>query len=68
MWQFLVHVQHEMPIRQFIQMRKHVNVLYVAKSSVPGVTLQFIRELILERNHINVMYVARPLIKLQDKT
>ena len=43
-------------------MRKHVNVPYVAKSSVPGVILQFIRELIQERNHINVMCVERPLL------
>ena len=39
--------------------------IYVAKSSIPAVTLQFIGELIFYRNHINVMYVARPLVKLQ---
>ena len=31
---FLVHVQHELPIRQFIQERNHINVIYVANPSV----------------------------------
>ena len=47
-------------------MRKHINVLSVAKSSVPGVILQFIRELILERNHINVMYVAVAILEADN--
>ena len=28
--EFLVHVQHELPIRQIIQQRNHINVIYVA--------------------------------------
>ena len=43
-------------------MRKHPNVICVAKCSLPDVTLQFIGEVILERNHINVMCVERPLL------
>lgn len=28
--EFLVHVQHELPIRQIMQQRNHINVIYVA--------------------------------------
>ena len=32
--EFLVHVQHELPIRQIIQQRNHVNVIYVTNPLV----------------------------------
>ena len=32
--EFLVHVQHELPIRQFIQDSNHIYVIYVANLSV----------------------------------
>ena len=47
-------------------MRKHPNVICVAKCSLPDVTLQFIGEVILERNRINVIGVAMDILESHD--
>ena len=59
-----MHVQLQTSIKQFIQKRNRINVIYVAKTSVTGFILWFIGEFMLERNHINVIYVAKPLVKM----
>ena len=61
----LVHIQPLLTIRQFIQERNHINVVYVAKPSVTGLILQFTGEFILDTNLTCVMSVAKLLVHIQ---
>ena len=64
MWPFLGHVQPELPIRQLIQERNHINMMYMAGASFEMMNLETIGEFILERNIRDVTVVRNILVQM----
>ena len=51
-------------IREIIQEKNHISVIYVAAALNEIHLFKFITEFTLERDHINVMYVATALNRI----